>query len=68
MRIVRVAAIAFTALFLSSIGVNADGTWCANYKNGLTNCGFYYFEQCVGAMGETVDFATLGQEMKRHDQ
>ncbi len=25
------------------------GTWCANYKNGLTNCGFYSFQQCEAA-------------------
>jgi len=49
MRIIRVAAITFFALFLSSIGVRADGTWCANYKNGGTNCGFYSFEQCEAA-------------------
>jgi hypothetical protein len=49
MRIIRVAAITFLALFLSSIGVRADGTWCANYKNGGTNCGFYSFEQCEAA-------------------
>jgi hypothetical protein len=49
MRIIRFAAIAFSALFLSTIEVRADGTWCANYKNGLTNCGFYSFQQCESA-------------------
>jgi hypothetical protein len=48
-RIVRGAAITFTVLSLSTIGVQADGTWCANYKNGLTNCGFYSFQQCEAA-------------------
>jgi hypothetical protein len=34
MRIIHLVAITFTALFLSTIGACADGTWCANYKNG----------------------------------
>jgi hypothetical protein len=35
-------AITFAALSLSTIGVRADGTWCAHYGTGLegTNCGF----------------------------
>jgi hypothetical protein len=48
-RITRVAALAFTALFLSVIGAQADGTWCATYKNGGTNCGFYSLGQCEAA-------------------
>ena len=47
----RPIAIAFAALFLSTIGAHADGTWCAHYgaKGGGTNCGFYSFEQCEAA-------------------
>jgi hypothetical protein len=45
--VMRTVAIAFAALFLSTIGANADGTWCANYSNQSgSNCGFYSFEQC----------------------
>src|SRR5712664_3596576 len=36
-RTILIVAITFAALFLSTIGARADGTWCANYKNGLTN-------------------------------
>ena len=51
MRIIRVAAITFTVFFLSTIGVRADGTWCAEYGSpGATNCGFYSFEQCQAAL------------------
>ena len=50
MRIIHLAAITFTALFLSTIGVLADGTWYAQYGSpGATNCGFYSFEQCEAA-------------------
>jgi hypothetical protein len=44
----RMIAITFAALFLSTIGAHADGTWCAQYsaQGGGTNCGFYSFEQC----------------------
>jgi Protein of unknown function (DUF3551) len=47
----RAVAITFAALFLSTIGAQADGTWCAHYsgKAGGTNCGFYSFEQCQAA-------------------
>jgi hypothetical protein len=39
-------AVTFAALFLSTIGVRADGTWCAHYGTGLEgmNCGFYSFQ------------------------
>ncbi len=47
MRSILFAAITFAALSLSTIGAHADGTWCAQYSNhGVTNCGFYSFEQC----------------------
>jgi hypothetical protein len=49
MRTIHLAAITLVALFLSTAAVHADGTWCANYKNGLTNCGFYSFAQCEAA-------------------
>jgi len=42
----RRIAITFAALFLSTIGAHADGTWCARYTRGSSNCGFYSFEQC----------------------
>ena len=50
MRTIPLVAITFAALFLSMIGARADGTWCAQYGGkGLTNCGFYSFEQCQAA-------------------
>jgi hypothetical protein len=57
MRIIRLAAMTFTVLFLSIVGAHADGTWCANYKNGGTNCGFYSFEQCEAARSGNGGFA-----------
>jgi len=38
--------IALAVLFLSTIAAHADGTWCAYYPGGSSNCGFYSFEQC----------------------
>src|ERR1700737_394633 len=50
MRTIPLVAITFAALFLSTIGAHADGTWCAQYGSpGATNCGFYSFEQCEAA-------------------
>jgi len=49
MRTIPLVVITFTALFLSTIGGHADGTWCATYKNGGTNCGFYSLQQCEAA-------------------
>ena len=55
MRTVPIAAITFTALFVSSIGAHADGTWCAQYggggPGGAMNCGFYSFDQCQAGRG-----------------
>ena len=47
MRAIPITAITFASLLLSSIGANADGTWCAQYgsRGGGTNCGFYSFQQ-----------------------
>jgi hypothetical protein len=52
MRTIPLVAITFAALFLSTIGARADGTWCAYYgnKGGGTNCGFYSFGQCMAAL------------------
>ena len=51
MRAVPIAAIAFAAVFLSSSGAHADGSWCAHYggEDSGANCGFYSFEQCEAA-------------------
>ena len=48
MRAIPIVATTFAALFLSTIGAHADGTWCARYgtTGGASNCGFYSFEQC----------------------
>jgi len=45
----RMIAITFAALFLSTIGAGADGMWCAYYGERI-NCGFHSFEQCRAAL------------------
>jgi hypothetical protein len=51
MRAIRIAAITFATVFLSSAGSHADGTWCARVGDmgGAINCGFSSFEQCEAA-------------------
>jgi hypothetical protein len=57
MRIIHLVAITFTALFLSTIGVRADGTWCAYYVLH-TSCGFHSFEQCQATVSGNGGFCT----------
>jgi hypothetical protein len=52
----RTFAITFAALFLSTIGAHADGTWCAHYGVPHSNCGFYSFEQCMAALSGNGGF------------
>ena len=57
MRIIDLAAITFSTFLLSTVGVHADGTWCAQYGSpGGTNCGFYSFEQCQAALSGNGGF------------
>jgi len=35
MRAIPIAAITFAGLLLSSIGAQADGTWCAHYGSNV---------------------------------
>jgi hypothetical protein len=76
MRTIPLVAITFAALFLSSIGAHADGTWCAQYgtPGGGTNCGFYSFQQCqatvsgIGGFCMHNPFSAYGsaREPRRH--
>jgi hypothetical protein len=58
MRRILPVAITFAALSLSTSGVRADGSWCADYGTGLEgmNCGFYSFEQCRATVSGVGDF------------
>ncbi len=58
MRTIAVAAILLAALSLSTVGVRADGTWCARYGTGFggANCGFYSIEQCRAAVSGVGGF------------
>ena len=55
MRAIRIAAITFAAISLSSVEGGA-APWCAEYSGGgtggggATNCGFYSFEQCLATV------------------
>jgi hypothetical protein len=46
MRVIAVIVTLF-GIFSAFIHVaRADGTWCARYPEGASNCGFYSFAQC----------------------
>ena len=70
----RMMAIAFAALFLSTIGAHADGTWCSRYTRGSSNCGFYSFEQCqanvrgIGGFCERNPFSAFAAEPRTRYQ
>jgi hypothetical protein len=56
MRPIRITAITFAGLLLSSIGAHA-GTWCANYGTAPgMNCGFYSFQQCQATISGNGGF------------
>ena len=46
MRVFAVTATLFTLFSLFSHDARAEGTWCARYPEGASNCGFYSFAQC----------------------
>jgi hypothetical protein len=66
MRPIPIAAITFAGLLLSSIAAHADGTWCARYPRGSSNCGFYSFDQCqatvrgIGGFCQQNPFSAYG--------
>jgi hypothetical protein len=47
MRTIVVIVAALAALPLTNGPTRADGSWCANYVKGSTNCGFHSYEQCM---------------------
>ena len=73
MRAIPIVAIILAALFLSTIGAHADGTWCARYgtPGGGSNCGFYSFEQCratasgIGGFCQRNPFSAYAAEPRR---
>jgi hypothetical protein len=52
---IRIAAITFASVFLSTADAHADGTWCANYVLH-TNCGFHSLEQCQATVSGAGGF------------
>jgi len=46
---VIVAALVMIPAVLTQTPARAD--WCAQYSDGLENCGFSTFEQCRASMG-----------------
>ena len=66
----RRIAITCAALFLSTIGAHADGTWGARYSSpgGSSNCGFYSFDQCqatvrgIGGLCQRNPFSAYAAE------
>jgi hypothetical protein len=50
MRVIAVVATLFGVFSVFIHEAWADGTWCARYSEGASNCGFYSFAQCQAAV------------------
>jgi len=77
MRMIAVVAILFGVFSVFIHEARADGTWCARYPGGASNCGFYSFEQCqatVSGIGGFCDrnpftgYAGTAQRRYRRDR
>jgi tetratricopeptide (TPR) repeat protein len=44
------SSIALVALSLGAPTIAREPAWCAAYRNGSNNCGFYTYEQCMAAI------------------
>ena len=47
MRTIILIVTALAVVPLTSGPSRADGSWCANYVKGSSNCGFHSYEQCM---------------------
>jgi Protein of unknown function (DUF3551) len=71
MRTIAIVSIMFVTLCVPTAGARADGTWCARYPEGASNCGFYSFEQCRatvsgrGGFCEQNPFSSYGRKGTR---
>ena len=45
MRTIVLVLLALVGMSLTSTDADA-GSWCANYRRGVSNCGYSSFEQC----------------------
>ena len=45
MRTIGLVLLALVGMSLTSTDADA-GSWCANYRRGVSNCGYSSFEQC----------------------
>jgi hypothetical protein len=57
MRAIVVVATLAGAFSVSIHEARADGTWCARYPEGASNCGFYSFAQCQATVSGRAAFA-----------
>jgi hypothetical protein len=60
MRTIALVSITLATLSMSTIGARAEGSWCANYNagGGMTNCGFYSYQQCMAAISGNGGFCS----------
>ncbi len=51
MRILVLCSLVIAVVFALDARTTAEAaTWCAAYRNGSTNCGFYTYEQCLAGL------------------
>ncbi len=57
MRIPALCSLIMAAVFaLGTLAVAKEPGWCAAYRNGGNNCGFYTYEQCMAAVSGVGGF------------
>jgi hypothetical protein len=57
MRIVALCSLVFAGVFALAAPAAAFGPpWCAAYRNGSTNCGFYTYQQCMDTVAGNGGF------------
>jgi Protein of unknown function (DUF3551) len=66
------AAIVVAAVSAFAVEARADGSWCAMYGTGGTNCGLHSFEQCqatvsgIGGFCGQNPFYSTASVSRRH--
>src|SRR4029078_5767913 len=65
MRIIVLGSlIPFAALALGSPRAAQEPAWCAAYRNGSNNCGFYTYEQCMATVSGIGGFCNRNPDAR----
>jgi hypothetical protein len=64
----RQAFLAATIIAMMTLATTAKSEWCANYRNGSTNCGFQTFQQCMATVSGVGGFCSGSNTSSPGDQ